>query len=568
MFNALRSLVLLVLMNSLLLCLNTQSLPKKCATYLNLPSKSNNLQVQSIQDLAFRGNMDFLEKRHETSNKNFLIHYTETGLNSIITIDENSNGVPDYIDSMDFYLEYVYQVEVLEIGYNSPIPDSGLGGSKAYDIYLVDLGVTYGGYYGVTFPDDNSGSADFKKVYSYIILDNNYSETDSSLIEFGKNAKTYFEEPITCLKITIAHEFHHAIQFRYAWQNENRNIPEMSSSHMENRLFPESLDFTSYMNYLMKNSTSISLADGDFISGYSLATFGTMMYELLGDNFLKLTWEISSNKIPLFISMDSAAYSISGKRLDYYWCKYTEWIYHTGKQSIKGNYFANADLMPAMRYDNLLDTANYNNNIFLAPPIENYSRKLMPMSFFAYRKIVISNNTNTNDTIDIVISNSDLAKAKLGNISSDMTQRPGYPATKVILQNFDQNGFSKVKNLNYYCNIESSDNTCFESYSRTGVKSDCFSYSFPSPIKLNLDNSIYFSAPCNYKPFDFEMPTLKIMNLDFSVAFSGIGETLLIDGKKVIRLSNPEKYLNSGVYYYTVAFKDDVVSGKLSVIEK
>lgn len=562
MFNALRSFLLLVLMNSVLLCLNDFHLPHKCATFLDKPIKSNSIQ-KSLNDLGNRSYMDFLEKRHETANKNFLIHYTETGEDAVSTVDLNSNGVPDYIDSMDFYLEYVYKVEVLEMGYQSPIPDSGLGGSKAYDIYLVDLGVGYGGYYGVAFPEGNT-----KKVHSYIVLDNNYSETDSNVVEFGKKSKTYFEEPLTCLKITIAHEFHHSVQFRYCYQDDNRNIPELTSSFMENRLFPESLDFTSYMNYFLKNPLTISLADASTISGYSLATFGTMMQKLLGDEFFKLTWEIAENNVPLLISMDSAAFKLGNQHLDYYWCKYTEWLYHTGRRSIAGSYFPNADLMPEMRFDNLLDTANYTNNIYFTPPLERYSRKIMPLSFFAYRKIAISNNTITNDTIDVVVSNSDLDLAMFGNVSTDMLLKPDYPETTINLQSTEQNGFTKVDDLNFYCKIESQDKACLQSFGRKGVQSECFSYSYPSPIKLNEDNSIYFSAPCNYKPFDFEKPTLKIMNLDFSVAFSGTGETILVDGKKIIRLSNPEKYLNSGVYYYTVAFKDEVLSGKISVVEK
>ena len=59
----------------------------------------------------------------------------------MIRPDNNNNGLPDYIDSVAFHFMNVYQVEVVELGFLSPIDDMGGGSSDAYDVYLMEIGM-------------------------------------------------------------------------------------------------------------------------------------------------------------------------------------------------------------------------------------------------------------------------------------------------------------------------------------------------------------------------------------------------------------------------------------------
>ncbi|MCE5251119.1 hypothetical protein LLG96_12955, partial [bacterium] len=104
-----------------------------------------------------------------SSEGHFRVHYDSTGVNKPAPTDTDRNGVPDYIDSTLVYLEYAWNLEVNQLGYEEPLSDDGIGGGDEIDIYILDFGK---GGYGITFPDHpQNGMAS-----AYIELDNNYAE--------------------------------------------------------------------------------------------------------------------------------------------------------------------------------------------------------------------------------------------------------------------------------------------------------------------------------------------------------------------------------------------------------
>ena len=73
------------------------------------------------------------------------------------------------------------------------------------------------------------------------VIQNTGAEFNPSLLN-DKKKGTYFETGIAALKITAAHEFHHAIQFMYGEDSQTPALNEMTSTFMEYRLFPETVD--------------------------------------------------------------------------------------------------------------------------------------------------------------------------------------------------------------------------------------------------------------------------------------------------------------------------------------
>jgi hypothetical protein len=168
---------------------------------------------------------------------NFDIHYTTTGKDSVPLTDVNpANSIPDYIDFIAAVLDSVYINDVKD-KYTMPPPDGVNGGSAVYDVYIQNLGA---GLYGYCQPEamaplgDNPNSpAIIEKdaMTSYLVLSNDYSWTASV---------------DTSIKVTVAHEFFHAIQFGYE-SNDSGFLYEATAVWMEDHRYPGLDDNLQYL---------------------------------------------------------------------------------------------------------------------------------------------------------------------------------------------------------------------------------------------------------------------------------------------------------------------------------
>jgi len=122
----------------------------------------------------------------------FNIHYATSGSDAPPLSDaSNSNGIPDWIESVADVFEAVYAREVSQLGYRQPP-------NVPYDVYLQQLAVS--SEFGYTQSDILTGTS----ATSYVVIDNDFA--DQVYHPYNGTAG---------LKITAAHEFHHAIQYGY-----------------------------------------------------------------------------------------------------------------------------------------------------------------------------------------------------------------------------------------------------------------------------------------------------------------------------------------------------------------
>ncbi|MFH0931799.1 MAG: MXAN_6640 family putative metalloprotease, partial [Candidatus Zixiibacteriota bacterium] len=166
----------------------------------------------------------------------FKFHFTKTGTNAVFQsgVDNNGNGVPDYVDECAKILDYVWAKEVDTLGYNPPPSDGWYlagwdkGGDEKYDIYLLNLGLSY---LGATYPETTQTPG--SQIWtSYIVLDNDYQDYPD------------YHYLYEWLSVTAAHEFFHAIQFGYdVYENEVAGETvkpywmEMSATWMEDQVY-------------------------------------------------------------------------------------------------------------------------------------------------------------------------------------------------------------------------------------------------------------------------------------------------------------------------------------------
>lgn len=176
-------------------------------------------------DLSERPELSGDEETVETEN--FIIHYTEDG-------DDEADD--DFVDEVVDYVEFVFDVQVNELGWPAPPRDCGEGGDSRYDFYLINI-LDDESILGYASPEEVIGDNPATEIeeewaaYGYMVIDNDYDGVQS---------------PLVVMRATIAHEFHHLIQFGYDIGEPARWIYEATSSWIETKTSITEQDVTDY----------------------------------------------------------------------------------------------------------------------------------------------------------------------------------------------------------------------------------------------------------------------------------------------------------------------------------
>jgi hypothetical protein len=156
----------------------------------------------------------------------FRIHYNTSGTAAVPPTDDNASGVPDWVEFVGQSADSIRQV-YMDMGYTRTLDDAGgtlNGGGVEYDIYLTELADD--GVYGLTWFGPNG----------YMQLDDDYAE--SIYVTSGKAA----------LRVTLAHEMFHSIQFTYYDGAEWVWWMEATAVFMEDVLYPDINDYWQYLS--------------------------------------------------------------------------------------------------------------------------------------------------------------------------------------------------------------------------------------------------------------------------------------------------------------------------------
>ncbi|MBC9733240.1 MXAN_6640 family putative metalloprotease [Nocardioides marmotae] len=164
-------------------------------------------------------------------------------------------------------LQKVWRHEVKKMGYRPPAKDGRRGGNGKFDVYLKELGSK--GLYGYCVPEYRVAGR--KWVASgYCVLDNDFAQA-----QFGA-------PPAQSLKVTAAHEFFHAIQFAYDY-NEDRWLMESTATWMEERVADGVDDNRQYLSASQVKQPASSL---DVFQPSGFAQYGNWtLWEYLGRRF-------------------------------------------------------------------------------------------------------------------------------------------------------------------------------------------------------------------------------------------------------------------------------------------
>jgi hypothetical protein len=200
----------------------------------------------------------------ETTKNFFKFYYTTSGTNAVDTAGLKANSVPTYVKNMaDAFVRTLTVYDSL--GFARPPIASSDGGR--YCVYLSNSAAG-DGVYGYSEPEtvigDNpntSGVTETQAYSSYMCMRNNYSGFGSTdaLLQIA-------------MEVTTAHEFNHAIQFGYAYDNFTGFPMEMCATWGEDIVFPKDDDNWQYLTDIF-TTPYISIDYDDDLDGTTIASY-------------------------------------------------------------------------------------------------------------------------------------------------------------------------------------------------------------------------------------------------------------------------------------------------------
>lgn len=332
-----------------------------------------------------------LHRNIPSKDGHFRIHFDTSGFNAPNGTDANHNGVPDYIDSVDYYMEYAWHKEIEECGYLAPPPDNpraGVGGIDGrIDVYITNLG---GGVYGFAYPD-RAAQTGPSRYNGYIYLDNNYSADEN-----------YPTPGIDGLRITCAHEFHHVVQFAsYREDLSQAALHEATSTWMEYKVHPDVEDYRLYVGIFLQSpeTRAFSTHDvGDGITGYAHMQYLQSLVQQTDANIVKKIWEEFRENGKAFDAINNALLkSGSGLNLATSYCTFARWCYYTGTRAADTPFLAKAELYRTFDPVQTREMPDDGET--------GFTGSLMPLSFGLWRLTIPRSGGSAPDVIDFLITN-------------------------------------------------------------------------------------------------------------------------------------------------------------------
>ncbi len=219
---------------------NGEARPIKCATpIINALNSSRPKGVES--KVLYTDREDSMSFTYATAH--FLLHYTNNGANAIFqySAQDSLTGVPNYIFNAGRICDSVWEHTVGQLGFTAPVSDGYYngGGDGRLDIYFIDFQA-----YGATVIDRLQNTSP-QTATTYMFLENDY-----------EGFPGYDNDRLNAIRVTMAHEFFHSVQFAIdagevegTYPDYNSSWIEMSATYMEEEHYPQINDYLNYLPY-------------------------------------------------------------------------------------------------------------------------------------------------------------------------------------------------------------------------------------------------------------------------------------------------------------------------------
>lgn len=479
-----------------------------------------------------------------TPGGHFKIHYNQTGTHA-----------PGYdLNLLAAALDSVYKFEIEYLGYDFPPGDSlydpngSYGGDNRYDIYIQNLSGLYG--YTQFEVELQPGS---RKYTSFMVIDNDFTG--------------YFSSGINGARVTVAHEFHHAIQGgNYIFRSDDTYFYEITSTAMEEFVFDNINDYYAYMSDYFQNPSRAFPNN----NGYNLAIWHIFLKDRFGFDIIKRQWEL----MPTNRALTSMAKSIqeAGSVFEFELTLFGLWSYFTNHRSVSGSYFEEARFYPQ-----LSPTANPAFN----PPSQLYTISGFPAANYFLRTI----NSSSSDTIVSIFGNGDYQKALGTSISpqtSNYTLFFDTTSGDYKIGNFYSASFNPGENP-FWRQAEIINNVPLTGDSMTIVKDIKKElYAFPNPYRYNNPQRAgdFLKMPVEIEPNKEVDVSIFTVSMDLvnsfvlvtrphnlkDVSSNVYRQISVVEWDKPVNLKGEN--LASGIYVYVIRSGNDYTTGKFVVFNE
>ncbi len=487
--------------------------PRKCAFDIlsqarEIFARGDKNERKALAQILSRPVCDTYIELHDGE---FILHYDLSGTHA-----------PTYsVEELAEAFENIYATEIENAGFPPP-PSDNEGVNGAYDIYIQNIGNVY----GYTTPEEVISASD-STYTSFIIINSDFS---------GFNT-----EGIDAAKVTLAHEFHHAIQIgNYIMRTADLYFYELSSTSMEEFVFPQINDYVAYLPEYFNNTT---IAFPDY-SGYNLGIWDLFLKAKYGFSILTSQWEkMKTMRAAFAIERSLKEYGNNSTRA---LAEFGVWTYFTNFRAQSGKYFDDAALYPLVHPAKSFSVPPAYERDFTLPPLASY-----------FIQAEISSSARP-DTLVLLAVNGDVAA-----LFPSPYERTNCAVT--IYDNPDDGEFAFASNYSYDFSNDNPDYIALKKFINneeiTGETEVAEASVYPQPFVPQKHQALIITL---------DEPTSAVT---VAVYASDMSRVLLKDvavwgDGKTISLNKNLLNLPSGIYIFTLYFNDKTQKGKFAIINE
>ena len=461
----------------------------------------------------------------------FLLSYTRSGADRVPSEDINQNLIPDYIEKAAEYADESYQHLVNELGYTDPL----IPGSP----------------YEIRFRQINSyGFTQSAGVTSFIVVHRNFENFPENNDPDGN--------VLGALKVTIAHELKHAIQYaatRWRGDSGRVNWVEMDATMTEEIVYPQVDDYINYLDVCGSSACSVIRDPNRSTPGSYYHATWMLYYDLaIGSDFWVDVWDEISDD-PAALTMFNVIRSQLQQREHDFNFEFTRnhlWHSATGVNSIPNYGFPDASLFPDATFEtysvlpdsvqNLPETSTSRAAMYLMiNDATSYFGELLASLNFSQGSAglgVITYNDNGTFT-EIIETGSSVNNSNLIRIYTGI-QAQHIEKMSVIVAN--PSNFNQDFTITFSARELPDKVTIYANYPNPFNQSTTIPFSIPSPMHVRLE------------VYDLQGRIVSsLMNTTLNEGFYDV----TFDGGM----------LGSGIYFYVLQTGSTSQSGKMLLIK-
>jgi hypothetical protein len=215
----------------------------------------------------------------------FCVHWVDQGLDAPNLADGDGDGIPDYVERVLAIAEHVHAIENEKLGWREPLSDGTLGGGHGKtDVYLAEIGPQLFGYAAPDRGQVGPSGRPPRRLHGYLVLDNDYEPFEFPHTRPGRD-----------LKVTIAHEYNHILQFAYD-AYEDPWFAESSAVWMEDQVYNGIDDYLRYVRHWVHLWSTPLTANS--LKEYGSAVWNEWLAHHYGRSIVRKAWAAAAQASP------------------------------------------------------------------------------------------------------------------------------------------------------------------------------------------------------------------------------------------------------------------------------